>query len=259
MYQTEVNFKAHVRTHSPDHDIKCKTCNKAFMLRGDLTRHMRRHNNDLKFSCPQCKQSFLRKYHLKRHIDNKHTKTLRPEDMCRNQCGNRHSRHVYPHCTACARELGVKQARGIREAGASLEACRCFDAMNEMFGLQIEHVHYDKTNCAFVSGRERDDWISDLKVRADGYEKEPLAVHAQGHMPNHVYEYLGRHWHGEPGTERHASTMARLQLFADNGYIVHFVWSDEWARAKTFREKVMAVHVLSAHTNTEKNKLSKAQ
>ena len=66
----------------------------------------------------------------------------------------------------------------------------------------------------------------DLKIRADGYEKS---------NPTHVWEYLGRRWHGQPGTGAHIQTMARMELLADHGYIVHFIWSDEWKRSRGSR------------------------
>lgn len=234
VYLTEKIFRSHVRTHSKDHDIKCTDCGQAFMLRGDLTRHLRRHKGELPYACPICPKRFVRKYHLTRHID-KHTNTLRPEDLCRNKCGKRHSRHVYPFCTPCATTLGVKRGRRIREV-ASVEACRCFDYLNRMLGLDIVHIHFDPRDRTLVSGHERDDYIPGLKVRADGYERQ---------CPTHVWEFLGRRWHGEPGTEKHAETMARLELFADHGYVVHYVWSDDWARAKTLAARVRQVRTLS--------------
>lgn len=236
VYMTRKSFRQHVRTHSADHQIKCGECGKAFMLGGDLTRHVRRHRQELRYGCPHCPKRFLRKYHMQRHVDT-HTNTLRPEDMCRNKCGRRHSRHVYPHCTPCARELGVKRGRGIREV-ASLEACRCFDYLNRALGLDIVHIHFDAEDRTLVSGHEREDYIPGLKVRADGYERQ---------CPTHVWEFLGRRWHGEPGTEKHAETMARLELFADHGYVVHYIWSDEWARAKTLAARLCQIRILSRH------------
>lgn len=233
IYFTESIFHRHVKTHRPDHDIKCDECGKAFMLRGDLNRHMKRHRQQLDYDCKVCGQQFVRKYHLQRHIDFKHTKTFRPEDLCKNECGRRHSKHVYPFCTPCASVLEVKRMRRIREV-ASVEACRCFDYLNQKFGLDIVHIHFDWRDRTIVSGHERDDYVSGLKIRADGYEKS---------NPTHVWEYLGRRWHGEPGTEAYIQTMARLELLADHGYIVHFIWSDEWKRSHGLK----SVHVLSRH------------
>lgn len=237
IYLTERIFHQHVRTHSEDHDIKCTDCGKAFMLRGDLTRHVRRHRGELPYECPHCQKRFLRKYHMDRHVDKRHTNTVRPEDLCRNKCGRGHSRHVYPFCTPCAGALGVKRGREIREV-ASVQACRCFDYLNRKLGLGIVHVHFDPRDRSLVSGHERDDYIPGLKVRADGYEKD---------CPNHVWEFLGRRWHGHPGSDAHTETMARLRLFADHGYVVHYVWSDEWTAAKTLKDRLRAVHLLSHH------------
>lgn len=237
VYLTEKNFKQHVRTHSKDHDIKCGDCGKAFMLRGDLTRHVRRHRQELPYECTHCHMRFLRKYHMERHVDKKHTNTIRPEDLCRNKCGGCHSRHVYPYCTPCAGALEVKRMRAIREV-ASVEACRCFDYLNTALELEIVHVHFDPRDRSLVSGHERDDYVEGLKLRADGYEKD---------CPNHVWEFLGRRWHGEPGTQAHTETMARLELFADHGYVVHYIWSDEWAAAKTLGARLKTIHWLSRH------------
>ena len=126
--------------------------------------------------------------------------------------------------------------RRIREV-ASVEACRCFDYLNQKFGLDIVHIHFDWRDRTIVSGHERDDYVSGLKIRADGYEKS---------NPTHVWEYLGRRWHGEPGTEAYIQTMARLELLADHGYIVHFIWSDEWKRSRGLK----SVHVLSRYGQT---------
>ena len=125
---------------------------------------------------------------------------------------------------------------------ASKEACECFDFLNEMIGLKIEHVHFNETeSCRQFEGKEYDDYIPNIKIRCDGREE-------CNHQ--HVWEYLGRYWHGFPGSMKYTTTMARLHLLADHGYVVHYIWSDEWFNAKTLKEKIACIHVLSPYVSS---------
>lgn len=225
---------------------RCDDCGHMALSSQKLATHRRIHTQERPFKCATCGMGFIRKQHLETHRY-VHTDTVPPERSC-SMCSvsiNKRVRVCVQHrlCTTHAVEKGLIAPS--RRSVGSLAACRCFDEIERLAGIKIHHIHYSDDDRTF-SGREQQGLIPGKRFAPDGVDAE---------SPTHLYEFLGTPWHGyadpdAPGSshtgrpywELHAQTIARIHLFADHGYVVHYVWQSEWERAKTRREKLGCIH-----------------
>lgn len=210
--------------------------------------------------CKICSMGFTKRSHLTRHHRQQHQGVVTYEDRC-DHCSSRLDTQFRPLkvCRHHATELGVvpELDASACPAGVSKAACACFDLLEQVLGLQIQHVHFETgaDGAVTVTGSEIDGLIPGRKSRPDG-------VCASNRR--HVYEYLGNPWHGFPPTDAHehrygrshtgrsnhelyTETMARLLHFHDHGFVVHYIWEHEFkaANKKDPRELLAVVHVLN--------------
>ena len=233
---------------------KCKHCEFKGGSPSKLKRHERIHSEERPFECSVCGQKFKRKEHLDNHKF-VHTNTQPPNRACvecmkinkdaamkfnwRDPICNKHKL-----CTTHAVQRGLISPLG-RSPG-SLAACRCFDEIERIMGIKINHIHYSSDDRSF-SGKEVAGLIPGRRFAPDGIDHE---------YSNQLFEFLGTPWHGFPDPNHagqshtgkeywqlHAQTMARINLFADHGFLVHYVWQSEWDNAKTMAEKLKCIRV----------------
>lgn len=263
VYKSKNAFRSHRRTHDGTAP-RCLPCNKGFASAADLRRHLDSgvHAGIRQHVCQACGMAFTKLSHLTRHTRQQHEGTMTPEDRC-DHCPMRLDTQFRPLkvCRYHAVETGVipEPDPGLAPCGSSRAACKCFDALESALGVKISHVHFgsDTAGRQVVTGREVEGLIPGRKSRPDGVCAE---------RPNHVYEFLGNPWHGYPPEDadkhRHGrshtgraydvlytETMARLMLFRDHGYIVHYIWQHEFAAANKndAREMLAVVHVLNPY------------
>ena len=258
-YLSRNAFRQHRKTHGQDAP-RCIPCNRAFVSPADLRRHLDSgiHADNRQFACPECPRQFTKRSHLTRHRRQQHEGRTTFEMRC-SQCSSRLENQFRPLkvCKFHATELGLI-TEGPCAAGVSRGACRCFDLLESMFGLKLRHVHFHKgpDGREKLTGSEAEGLIPGLKIRPDAVSES---------NPRHVYEYLGNPWHGYPpsdGARLHrfgkshtgvsneqlyTTTMARLKLFHDHGFVVHYIWEHEFkaANKRDPREVLAVVHVLN--------------
>ena len=228
----------------------CEYCGHKALSAEKLARHRRSHTQERPFKCDQCDMTFIRKAHL---ISHKfiHTDTLPPDRRCVNcnkvSYNQRSSVCVKKRlCTTCAVQKHLISP--LRRSPGSLAACRCFDEIERIAGIKIDHIHYNDDGT--FSGKEKKGLIPGKRFAPDGIDAE---------SKNHLYEFLGTPWHGfpDPDTpgkshigkeywELHAKTMSRINLFADHGFVVHYIWQSEWDNAVSILQKLKCIHTVGS-------------
>ena len=246
---TRASLSAHMRLHNGT-GFKCHLCGKNHALLTDLKRHMESsmHNNVRKFGCLMCKRSFVKKSHLTRHVTAVHRKIIPYESKCLHCSRRVTSRHRELHL--CVDHINLLGLPSVRPHGVSRQACTCFDTISETFDIDLCHVHFTSPHSYETTGSEMEDTIPGTKFRPDAYDRA---------NPLHIYEFLGNAWHGYPREhplhdavghigvpfkELYTTTMARLHLFKDHGYVVHYIWAHEWSVARTPGELLRCIHVV---------------
>jgi len=258
VYESRGAFRSHLRVHDGTAP-QCVPCNRAFASRADLQRHLDSgvHAGKRPHVCAACGVGFTKRSHLTRHTKQQHLGVVTFEDKC-SRCSSRLDTQFRPLkvCRFHATELGIVSPNAT-PPGVSKAACACFDVLERMLGLQIQHVHFatGADGTARVTGSEVEGLIPGRRSRPDGVCTRNR---------RHVYEYLGNPWHGFPPSDVHehrygrshtgktykelyVQTMARLWYFHDHGFVVHYIWEHEYraANKEDPRELLAVVHVLN--------------
>jgi hypothetical protein len=134
------------------------------------------------------------------------------------------------YCGPCAVDAGLK-AKACH--GASMVACQCWDKLERLLGIKLQHIHYvpgkDKPE-----GKEVEGLVPGRRNRPDAYDPESQTV----------YQFHGNMWHGYPpehpkhlefnermgmrNDELYKRTLEVDDLYRDTGYTVRVVWEHEY-------------------------------
>jgi hypothetical protein len=226
---------------------KCEFCGHTAISSTKLDTHRRIHTQERPYKCSACDAAFIRKRHLDTHKF-VHTDAVPPERSC-SVCSvtvNWRNKTCVQHrlCTTHAVQRGLIAPS--RRSPGSLAACRCFDEIERIAGIKIDHIHYSDDDRSFA-GKEVQGLIPGKRFAPDGIDSQSRT---------HLYEFLGTPWHGFPNPDTpgkshigkdywqlHQQTMARINLFADHGFVVHYIWQSEWEVARSTSQKLACIHV----------------
>lgn len=259
-YKSRRALVRHKRVHDLSHTFDCKHCGKKFYESWTLARHTSTiHDKKNMYVCTEggkCAWGFVsaHKENLAKHKKEVHYKVKRQLSLsrCCALCWNTlhmrvaEARGAPGLCVKHAQERGVK-VHTKRPAG-SLAACRCWDTLNRVLGLNLQHIHFGSNGS--VHGSEMEELIPGTKFKPDAMNPE---------YPMEIWEFLGNPWHGYPPghwnyhgmshihvshAELYQQTMTRFYAFRDHGFTVHYIWEHEWRNVRTLQDVLNAIHVV---------------
>jgi hypothetical protein len=147
------------------------------------------------------------------------------------------------HCAKCAVKDKIISKQKLQ---ASKAACKCFDTLSEMTGIQFKHVHMDHNG----------DALYDHALFAEEPRGLVPAKHVNFRPDCYIEElktvvlFHGNHWHGwPPGHAKHLphvklgnkktsmqafqDTVADMKCYVDAGFCVWYVFEHEWRTNKS--------------------------